>query len=268
MLDPGPDLRGSGPDDIPLDQRDSRPVPVRSPRAVQSGPEHLPLVLRSGSAALTSHPRLGSGRAVLDSRGGLPGRVACGACSVGARHFGGFMTVDTVKVPDDVKVHDDGRARPSGTDQPKARGHNHGTVETAIVLQGGGALGAYEYGVLKALYEQRPGFKPVAVTGISIGAITAAVLGGAKGNPISAVDRLWRDKLTVSPPLPIPWLPVQSDQSLAVLGNPGMYRLDAALFTAPWMSTSIYDTAPMRQTLTELVDLEALNDEDTRVSVG
>src|SRR5690349_24499974 len=96
-------------------------------------------------------------------------------------------------------------------------------VQTAIVLQGGGALGAYEYGVLKALYEQRPGFRPVAVAGISIGAITAAVLGGAQGNPISALDRLWRDKLTVSPPLPIPWLPSQIDQSLAVLGNPGMY---------------------------------------------
>ena len=44
-------------------------------------------------------------------------------------------------------------------------------VHTAVVLQGGGALGAYEYGVLKALYEQRPGFRPVAVAGISIGAI-------------------------------------------------------------------------------------------------
>jgi NTE family protein len=31
---------------------------------------------------------------------------------------------------------------------------------TAIILQGGGALGAYEFGVLKALYETRPGFKP------------------------------------------------------------------------------------------------------------
>jgi NTE family protein len=144
----------------------------------------------------------------------------------------------------------------------------NGNVHTAVILQGGGALGAYEYGVLKALYEQRPGFKPVAVAGISIGAITAAVLGGAKGDPISALDRLWRDKLTVSPPLPIVWLPLQIDQSLAALGNPGMYRLQAALFTAPWTLTSIYDTAPLRQTLTELVDLRTLNDEETRVFVG
>ena len=41
-------------------------------------------------------------------------------------------------------------------------------VQTAIVLQAGGALGAYEYGVLKALYDRRPGFRPVAVAGISI----------------------------------------------------------------------------------------------------
>src|SRR5688572_9389401 len=141
-------------------------------------------------------------------------------------------------------------------------------VHTAVVLQGGGALGAYEHGVLKALYEQRSGFQPVAVAGISIGAITAAVLGGAKGDPISALDRLWREKLTVSPPLPIVWLPTEIDQSLAVLGNPGMYRLHAALFMAPWTLTSVYDTAPLRQTLNELVDPRTLNDEETRVFVG
>src|SRR4051812_15945944 len=141
-------------------------------------------------------------------------------------------------------------------------------VSTAIVLQGGGALGAYEYGVLKALYEQRPGFRPVAVAGISIGAITAAVLGGAQGDPIAALDRLWRHKLTVAPPLPAGWLPAQMERSLAVFGNPGMYRPHAALFTAPWAVTSIYDTAPLRRTLAELVDPATLNDEATRVFVG
>ena len=82
-------------------------------------------------------------------------------------------------------------------------------VETAIVLQGGGALGAYEYGVLRALYEQRPGFRPVAVAGVSIGAITAAVLGG-QGDPISALDALWRAKLTVSAPTGPLGLPARS----------------------------------------------------------
>lgn len=75
-----------------------------------------------------------------------------------------------------------------------------GGIHTAIVLQGGGALGAYECGVLKALYEQRPGFEPMAVSGISIGAVTAAVLGGARGNPVAELERLWREKFTVLPP--------------------------------------------------------------------
>jgi NTE family protein len=143
----------------------------------------------------------------------------------------------------------------------------NGNVHTAVVLQGGGALGAYEYGVLRALYEQRPGFKPVAVAGISIGAITAAVLGGARTDPVSALDRLWRAKLTVTPP-PFTWIPRQIDRSLAVLGNPGMYRPQAALLTASWAVTSVYDTRPLRQTLAELVDPDTLNDEETRVIVG
>jgi predicted acylesterase/phospholipase RssA len=141
-------------------------------------------------------------------------------------------------------------------------------VQTAIVLQGGGALGAYEYGVLKALYESRPGFRPVAVAGISIGAITAAVLGGAAGDPIRALDTLWRRRLTVASPVPAPWLPAPIDRALATFGNPGMYQLQAGLFTTPWLLTSIYDTRPLRDTLAELVDPRRLDDDTTRVIVG
>src|SRR4030081_2803211 len=104
-------------------------------------------------------------------------------------------------------------------------------VYTAVVLQGGGALGAYEYGVLQALFEQRPGFKPVAVAGISIGAITAAVLGGAKSDPITALGTLWREKLIVPQGVPAGWIPSQIDQSLAAFGNPGMYLPNIELFT-------------------------------------
>jgi NTE family protein len=146
---------------------------------------------------------------------------------------------------------------------------------TAIVLQGGGALGAYELGVLEALYEARPGFEPSVVTGVSIGAITAAVLAGAKGDPIKALGRLWREKLTVLPPLPPffqatyqHFVPKVFQQSLAVMGNPGMYQLRPEYFYAPLLSTSVYDTAPLRRTLAELVDLEKLNHGGIRVAVG
>jgi NTE family protein len=146
---------------------------------------------------------------------------------------------------------------------------------TAIVLQGGGALGAYEFGVLKALYEKRSNFKPSVVTGISIGAITTAVLAGAKGNPIQTLDLLWREKLTVLPPLPPifqlayqHFMPSEFQQSLAALGNPGMYRLRPEYLYAPLLCTSVYDLAPLRQTLAELVDLEKLNNGGIRVAVG
>ena len=56
-------------------------------------------------------------------------------------------------------------------------------------MQGGGALGAYAYGVIRALYEQ-PDFSLDVVTGVSIGAINAAVLVGAKDDPIGAHDEL------------------------------------------------------------------------------
>ena len=97
--------------------------------------------------------------------------------------------------------------------------------------------GPMSSGVLKALYEVLAGFKPVAVTGISIGAVTAAVLGGAKGDPIQALDTMWREKFTVSAGLP---LPQAIDQSLAAFGDPGMYKLDAKqllqMVLAPWKS--------------------------------
>ena len=44
----------------------------------------------------------------------------------------------------------------------------------ALVLQGGGALGAYEYGAVTRRVEL--GWHPVAVTGVSIGAATAAAV--------------------------------------------------------------------------------------------
>lgn len=147
-------------------------------------------------------------------------------------------------------------------------------IRTAIVLQGGGALGAYELGVLKAIYDQRPGFTPAAVAGISIGAVTSAVLGGARGEPIATLETLWRDKLTVLPQVPgfptatIPFMPREVERSLAALGNPGMYGLNTGLLFGPWASTSIYETGPLRRTLTELADLDKLNHGGTRVIVG
>src|ERR1700735_4908510 len=49
----------------------------------------------------------------------------------------------------------------------------------ALVLQGGGALGAYQAGVYQALHEA--GLEPDWISGVSIGGVNAAIIAG---NPV------------------------------------------------------------------------------------
>src|SRR5258706_13232110 len=56
----------------------------------------------------------------------------------------------------------------------------------ALVLQGGGALGAYQAGVYQALHQA--GLEPDWVSGVSIGAINAAIIAG--NPPERRLDRL------------------------------------------------------------------------------
>ncbi len=128
-------------------------------------------------------------------------------------------------------------------------------ARTALVLQGGGALGAYELGAARRLYED-PAFAPGLIAGVSIGAITAVLLARpAKGlTPIQALERFWTE-VTVSgwllPPLVRPYA--------AAFGNPHFFmpRMDL-MAMAGW--TSLYDTQPLLRTLAGLVDVEALAD--------
>lgn len=151
---------------------------------------------------------------------------------------------------------------------------------TALSLQGGGALGAYEYGVIKALYAKRgPFYIPNVVAGISIGAINAAVLVGAKGDPVAALDELWRQHICVNYPQNeiLSWMSSflggvsahyteMMTQNLSWLGNPGMYNLKPEYMYMPLLSTlqntSIYDTSALKKTLDKLVDVEKLNHPD------
>src|ERR1700733_9227723 len=60
----------------------------------------------------------------------------------------------------------------------------HGQI--VLVLQGGGALGAYQAGVYEALHEA--GIEPDWVIGTSIGAIHAAIIAG--NEPAERLDKL------------------------------------------------------------------------------
>lgn len=130
-------------------------------------------------------------------------------------------------------------------------------VHAALVLQGGGALGAYELGAARALY-QSAGFAPDVIAGVSIGAITAALLARPAGGrkPLEALEAFWQ-KVTVPAALfPQPLRPFAS-----FLGNPHFFLPRLDYFALPtW--TYFYDTAPLRRTLEELVDVKALADRD------
>ena len=151
--------------------------------------------------------------------------------------------------------------------------------QTVLVLQGGGALGAYQAGVYEGMAEQ--GFAPDWVTGVSIGAINGALIAG---NPVERrLERLREFWNRVSSGLPLNPLaqltPLRAGLNrfnafaAASFGVPGFFspRMPPALFApdATPGALSIYDTSPLRRTLGELVDFDFLNREQrVRLSVG
>jgi NTE family protein len=73
-----------------------------------------------------------------------------------------------------------------------------GTRRVALVLQGGGALGAYQAGVFQALDEH--GFTPDWVGGTSIGAINGAIIAGnAPSQRLENLKRFWNAVLHDDP---------------------------------------------------------------------
>ncbi|MGX9431516.1 patatin-like phospholipase family protein [Bradyrhizobium sp. LeoA1S1] len=148
----------------------------------------------------------------------------------------------------------------------------------ALVLQGGGALGAYQAGVYQALHEA--GIEPDWICGVSIGAINSAIIAG--NPPERRLERLhtfW-DRITsrkiwhYTPDGDIfrKARNFTSSFMTTVLGQPGFF---APHTTNPWLSpagartaTSYYDTAPLRKSLLELVDFERINSKRMRFAVG
>jgi NTE family protein len=131
-----------------------------------------------------------------------------------------------------------------------------------LVLQGGGALGAYEYGAVTRLVEL--GWEPAVVTGVSIGAITTAAIAGAQDGDIRAsLKRLW-DAITL---IPVPFWPPDKQATFSVFGNPHFWRSRGDYYNLPhW--TSLCDVAPMRETLATICDFKRLNDAaQMRISV-
>jgi len=147
-----------------------------------------------------------------------------------------------------------------------------------LVLQGGGALGAYQAGAYQTLCEA--GEIPTWVAGTSIGAVNGAIIAG--NPPERRVQRLREFWERVSSRL-LAW-PLSNDdnsrrifnETSAVLvaagGAPGFFepRVPPAVLMPQGTpeAISLYDTEPLRATLEELVDFDLLNSGAVRLSVG
>jgi predicted acylesterase/phospholipase RssA len=158
-------------------------------------------------------------------------------------------------------------------------------LEVGVVLQGGGALGAYECGAARTLLEfmecEKKTLRPVAlvaVSGVSIGAVNAACMVGANDweDARRRLAALWGD-LTLE--MPEAWSSARWDLSrfggpninvprdLSFLGLPGFYSPRADLMNARhW--TSFYDTSPLIKTLKHHVLFGKLNESATRFAVS
>lgn len=149
----------------------------------------------------------------------------------------------------------------------------------ALVLQGGGALGAYQAGVYEALDEAGVALDWIA--GVSIGAINGALIAGnPPGKRVAALRAFW-ERVTSDRiwPLALPdgdlfrqWRHEASAALTMLQGQPGFFTPN---HPNPWFSlpgartaTAFYDSAPLRETLRALVDFDLLNGGATRFSVG
>jgi predicted acylesterase/phospholipase RssA len=133
---------------------------------------------------------------------------------------------------------------------------------TGLVLQGGGALGAFELGVIEWLLDND--IAPDVVSGVSIGAINATVLAGSKHvDPREELRGLWADLTTPALPPPLDG----ANGQVALFGNPGMYapRFD---YLNLWHWTSFYETSPLRATLARHVSFEKLGPDNFARAAG
>lgn len=149
---------------------------------------------------------------------------------------------------------------------------------TVLVLQGGGALGAYQAGVYEGLAEA--GVVPDWIAGVSIGAINATLIAG---NPperrVARLREFWERvsaQMAFIPPASMarmrPMLNQMSAMSALAFGVPGFFSPRMvppfiALDGSPG-ALSFYDTQPLKATLEELVDFALLNSSGVRLSLG
>jgi NTE family protein len=148
--------------------------------------------------------------------------------------------------------------------------------QVVLVLQGGGALGSYQAGVYQALHEA--GIEPDWIIGTSIGAINASLIAGnSPQHRLSRLKQFW--SRMVQNPI---WsfrdvFPGFNEKlsywSTVANGIPGFFKPNplahaGEVYPLGADRAGYYSTAPLEQTLTELIDFDLLNRGTPRLTVG
>lgn len=146
--------------------------------------------------------------------------------------------------------------------------------QVVLVLQGGGALGAYQAGVYQALDEA--GVEPDWVIGTSIGAINAGIIAGNRpGTRLSRLREFW-DRVHHGPvtqmvaDMPI-WGPVAANALTVFGGLPRFFAPNPWAFLGLGLTpetAAYYSTAPLEATLAGLIDTDVLASSAMRLTVG
>ncbi|HRO26813.1 MAG TPA: FAD-dependent oxidoreductase [Luteimonas sp.] len=144
--------------------------------------------------------------------------------------------------------------------------------QTVLVLQGGGAMGAFECGVVKALEEQA--IQPDIVAGVSIGAFNSAIVASHPRHAGEALESFWHELSIATPAIADERLRQLWGSLLVTLfGVPHFFvprwfpsNIDPQESFALW--TSLYDYSPARKLLAKYVDFESLKTSPVRLLVS
>jgi NTE family protein len=151
--------------------------------------------------------------------------------------------------------------------------------QIVLVLQGGGALGAYQAGVYQGLHEA--GTEPDWIIGTSIGGVNGAILAGNRpGDRLVRLREFW-SRIGRPSLIDESWISAVdgalhgafANLNTIMCGIPGFFEPNAR---AVWGvhaplgadGAAFYTTEQLKRTLAELVDFDVLNSRHPRLTVG
>jgi NTE family protein len=147
--------------------------------------------------------------------------------------------------------------------------------QVVLVLQGGGALGAYQAGVYQAL--QEAGVEPDWIVGTSVGAINASLIAGnAPRHRLARLKEFWNRMQRTSQwdlSSVLPGFEEWSYWTTLTQGIPGFFTPNPLAHAGDGYPlgpdrAGYYSTAPLQATLSELVDFDLINRGSPRLTVG